>query len=215
MKIAGFKYLCLAVLAFIGLGIESLYAYWLEPLIYRAQMPDWSTTQYIVHWSITCVTWSAVIYWIIGTAKKKYQYDIFKDGGKMKPWQWIAVAALALLVLVGSYFSWAGFKVVKEFQSNGLLKFVFQYLYYFFETGLFTLIIVFGQKAGEAWFGHTKIPYGGVVAALTWGCIHLFTKDLLTGLLAAVLGLAFGIVYLLVNRDVRKAYIILLIMFIL
>ena len=53
--------------------------------------------------------------------------------------------------LAVSLLDWQGFKVVKKFQSNGLLKFIFQYIYYLFETALFTLIIMFGQKALEMW----------------------------------------------------------------
>ena len=124
-RISGFNYLGLALIAFAGLGIEILYALLLEPLLYHAQIGDWSTTQYIIHWLITCATWGAVIFLILRTSKKKYQYDPFMDGGTIKAWQWIVVAVLVVLSLVESYFNWNGFKIVKEFESKGLLKFVF------------------------------------------------------------------------------------------
>ncbi len=53
-------------------------------------------------------------------------------------------------------------KVLKELHYNGWLKFIFQYIYYVFETGLVLLIIVFGQKAFEKWFHNDSrvlIPY--------------------------------------------------------
>ena len=80
---------------------------------------------------------------------------------------------------------------------------------------LFLLIIVFGQKACEVWFQRTNIPYGGIICGLTWGLAHVFTKNLLTGLLGLALGFAMGGVYLLVNRDLRKAYVVLFLMFVL
>lgn len=43
----------------------------------------------------------------------------------------------------------------------------------------------------------------------------MFTKDLLTGLLGIGLGFAMGSVYLLVNRDIKKAYVLLFLLFVL
>ena len=43
----------------------------------------------------------------------------------------------------------------------------------------------------------------------------MFTKDILTGILGLVLGVAMGSVYLVVNRDLRKAYVVMFLMFVL
>ena len=85
----------------------------------------------------------------------------------------------------------------------------------FFETFLVMLILIFGQKAFEKWFIKTNIPYGGIILAVTWGVGHFITKDIITGIVTAIMSLAFGSIYLLVNRDIRKAYPILFIMFVL
>lgn len=79
---------------------------------------------------------------------------------------------------------------------------------------LVTLILVFGQKAFEQWFNKVNIPYGGIILALTWGVAHFFTKDILTGIVTIISSLAFGSIYLLVNRDIRKNYPILWVMFV-
>ncbi|MDR2402388.1 MAG: hypothetical protein LBD32_02930 [Cytophagales bacterium] len=50
------------------------------------------------------------------------------------------------------------------FQSNGMLGFIFQYIYYLFEIALVFLIITFGQKAGEDVFAHKKIPLWGYIS---------------------------------------------------
>ncbi|MCM1258280.1 MAG: hypothetical protein NC307_10580 [Roseburia sp.] len=95
------------------------------------------------------------------------------------------------------------------------MKIVFQYIYYIFETVLVTLILVFGQNAFEKWFRRRNIPYGGIIVAITWGIGHFFTKDISTGIVTMIAGLAFGSVYLLAGRDIRKTYPILWIMFVL
>lgn len=212
----GMYYLWLALLAFAGLGIEGIYGFLIEPFIYGNQMSDWNAAQNISHWVITCITWGLITYGIIKLSKVKVGFDLFTKEGKMKLWQWIGIVLCIVFSLSVSYWDWNGFKVIKEYHSNGLLKFIFQYIYYVFEATLFTLILVYGQKAFEEWFNNRLIPYGGILLALTWGLAHIFTKGSVTiGLVSALGGFMFGIVYLLVNRDIKKALPILFIMFML
>lgn len=213
-KVTGWDYFSLGMLAFGGLGLEALYAYVLEPILYKVQMQDWNTIQTITHWIITCITWGIISYLLILTSKKKYRFDLFQETDKMAKRQWVSVIFCVGLALVASYIDWEGFKVIKEFQSRGLLLFVFQYIYYAFETVLFMLIIIFAQKAFEVWFKNKSIPYGGVICGITWGLAHAFTKgSIWIGLQGIVLGFLLGVTYLLVNRDIKKTYIVLFIMF--
>jgi hypothetical protein len=215
-KVTGFDYLSLSLSAFGGLGLEALYAYLIEPALYGGPMQDWSKTQTIFHWIITCLTWGLVAFYLIMTAKKKYSFHLFEQKPPMKQWQWAAAAGFILFSLLMSYMSWDGFKVWIEFQKKGPLLFSFQYIYYAFETVLFMLIIVFGQKAFEIWTGNRKLPYGGILCGLTWGLVHTLTKgSIWIGLEGLALGFMLGAAYLLVNRDIKKTYIVLLLMFIL
>lgn len=214
--VTGMNYFNLASYAFLGLGMEVLYAFVLEPMIYKATMQEWTVSQSILHWIITCITWGAFGYYIVTAAKKKYHFDIFETKGKIKLWQWAATILCILLVLISTYITWDGSKVLKEFTANGMPKFIFQYIYYFFETMLFMLIIVFGQKACEMWFKKANFPYGGIIVALTWGLAHWGTKgSFLTGIFTALCGFFFGAVYLLLNRNIKWTYVALCVMFIL
>lgn len=85
----------------------------------------------------------------------------------------------------------------------------------FWQWAFVTLILVFRQNAFEKCFHKRNIPYGGIIVAITWGIGHFFTKNILTGIVTVISGLAFGSVYLLVNRDIKKTYPILWIMFVL
>jgi hypothetical protein len=212
----GIDYLNLALCAFAGLGIEALYAYLLEPAIYGAQMAQWNVMQSIFHWILTCITWGVIAFFIIRYANRNYGFDLFERKKKITAWQWLLTAACVALVLIAQSMDWNGSKVLHEFASRGLVKFIFQYIYYLFETVLFTLIIIFGQKACEVWFKKENIPYGGILVALTWGLAHWATKgDFFVGLLTAAAGFCFGVVYLLLNRNSKVTYFILCIMFIL
>ncbi len=214
-KVTGWDYLCLALYAFAGLGMEAVLAFILEPLLYGVQMNEWTVAQNVIHWIMTCIVWGCFAFFLISVAKKKYDFNIFVKAEKMKVWQWIATICCVIFVLVTSYIDWDGFKVVKEFYANGWLKFIFQYIYYVFETVLVMLIIVFAQKAFDKWFKNENIPYGGIIAGLTWGLAHIFTKGSLSiGLLCMLSGFLFGAAYLLVNRDIKKTYILVFIMFV-
>ncbi len=214
-KKMGWNFMNLAVTAFGGLGVELLYAFILEPFLYGAQMRNWSAGQTIIHWILTCATWGGIGVWLVRMAEKNYSLDILSVREKMQPWQWIAALTLVIVSVIIQYFDWGGFKIVIEFQHLGAVMFVFQYLYYVFETLLFMMIIVFGQRACELWLGHGKIPYGGILCGLTWGLGHILSKgSLLVGIHGLLWGILLGTAYLVVNREIRKAWVLLFLMFV-
>lgn len=214
-EISGRKYMRLALLTVVGFCLEFVLAFVVEPLVFGVSLNEYSTPQYITHWIATCVLWGIVGWWLIVTAKNKYQFNVLKNGNRMVWWQWVIIVICIAASVSVSYHNWDGFKVIKEFSNLGLLKFVFQYIYYLFETMLVTLVLIFSQKAFENWFHKTNIPYGGILLALTWGIGHFVSKDILTAVLCTIVSLAYGSLYLLTNRDARKTYLFLSIMFIL
>ena len=178
-------------------------------------MQEWSVVQTIVHWILTCATWGIFAAVLIRKSGTKYNFPLTDKGMKMTL---VRVGVCLVFIAAACWIdsmSWGGFKVYLEFQRRGLLLFVFQYIYYAFETMLFLLIIVFGQKACEVWFHRENFPFGGIICGLTWGLAHMFTKDILTGILGLLLGVALGSAYLVVNRDLRKAYVVSFFMFVL
>ncbi len=211
----GFFDLLMVLIAFAGLGFEAVLAFMIEPLLYGCDMKSWSVTQNVIHWILTCIVWGLTGFLVIRLAKRFEDFDIFKKGKKMKRWQWLLVILIIIFSLIISYIDWNGSKVLKEFNANGPVKFVFQYIYYCFEVVLVTLILIFGQLTFEKWFKRKNIPYGGIVVALTWGIAHIFTKNLYVGIITMISGLAFGSVYLLTNRDIKISYVILWFIFVL
>lgn len=214
-EVSGGKYMQLALLAVVGFCMEFVLAFMLEPLIFGVSLNDYSTSQYIAHWIATCILWGIVGWRLIVTAKHKYQFKVLEKGNRMVWWQWAIIVVCITASITVSYHNWGGFKLIKEFTNLGLLKFIFQYIYYLFETMLVTLILVFSQKAFEKWFHKVYIPYGGVLLALTWGIGHFVSKDVLTAILCLIVSFAYGSLYLLSNRDVLKTYLFVSIMFIL
>ena len=212
----GFIFLLFALLAFAGLGLEMLTAFLIEPLIYGHGLDDFTTTQHIMHWIVICVLWGISAFLLLFFAKKKMDFDVFESRENIKSLNWILCFALLVISIIISTVDWNGFKPAKEFIYNGWLKFIFQYIYYVFETVLVILIVIFGQEAGEKWFKSDKIPYGGILAGLTWGLIHMLTKGyILIGLWCFVISILFGIVHLLAKKNVRISFPFILLMLIL
>ncbi|MBQ3409519.1 MAG: hypothetical protein IJH12_10000 [Clostridia bacterium] len=106
-------------------------------------------------------------------------------------------------------------KIINEFNELGIVKFIFQYAYYFFEVVLIMLTISFGQRFFEGISKSKVIPFGGIVLACTWGLMHILTQSFATGIFAFVSAIIYGIVYLQLNKDSKYSYFIILLMFIL
>lgn len=219
----GFKFLSYGLEAFAVIGIELLLAYVIEANIYHKGFNEYSTGQSILHWVITCICWGVGAFLVIMDCKKHSDLDLIADikkpglfNSNIKVWQWILIVLGVTACLVSTWIDWNGSKVLREWNNRGPLLFTFQYIYYLFEVLLVLLIIIFGQTAFEKWFNNNKIPFGGILLALTWGIGHWFTKgSLATGIYTAVGGFVFGSVYVLTNRNVKLSYILLCIMFIL
>ena len=214
-KSESYQYFEYAMLAFAGLGLEVLYAFWLEPLIYGHSMKEFTTAECIIHWTVTILTWLLVAYLIVKSAKRNLGFQLRGTNSK-----WTLVGIIASCILIGlmlviNYIDVGGLKIIHEFHKLGILKFIFQHLYYLAEVVLFTLIIVFGQHSLEQLFRKKNVPYGGIIVGLTWGLAHWFTKgSIWIGLEGLVLGFLFGAIYLFLGRDFKKTYIVLALTFV-
>ena len=219
----GFRFLLYGLEIFGVIGFELLWGFVVEPLIYKRGVNDFCTWQMIVHWVVTCAAWGFGALLVIKECKKKSGVDLIENIKKVpvitkdiKVWQWILIVVGAVMCLVSTWIDWSGSKVLAEFKSRGPILFPFQYIYYLFEVMLVLLIIIFGQMAFEKWFNNNKIPFGGILVALTWGLGHWLSKgSMFAGIYTAIGGFVFGAAYLLTNRNVKLSYILLCIMFIL
>ncbi len=212
-KVTGFDYLWLSLYPVAGFCFELL----LTSIEQVIGIDNSTSLQIIAHWVITIIVWVLIGLIITKLGKKTTNFDIWKNTNKkVKLWQVVAIILCFVINIAVKYIDWNGFKVIREFQSRGALLFIFQYIYYIAEGFLISLVIVYGQKACEMWFKKENIPYGGIVLGLTWGLGHILSKgSIIVGLLCAIAGVLFGAVYLFVNRDYKKAFPIIILLFIL
>ncbi len=215
-KITGSAFLYLALYAFAGLGLELLLVLLIEPHFWGTGMDGFDTAQSIIHWAVTCAMWGVTAFLLIRTSKEQYGYDVCAYNKPIKPVGWLVCAAAVTVCAVLSVVSWNGFKVLMEYESRGALLFVFQYVYYAFEALLILLIIAFGQKAGELCFSRPLVPWGGILAAITWGLMHILSKgSVADGLLSMAGGFLYGIIYVATQKRLGISYWLVLAAFIL
>ena len=221
----GLRFLVYGLEIFGVIGFELLWGFVVEPFLYQRGVNDFNTWQLILHWVVTCAVCGLGALLVVRECKKKSNLDLLGNVRKtpfiskeneIKAWQWVLIVIGTIFCLVSTWIDWNGSKVLAEFRSRGPILFPFQYLYYLFEVMLVLLIIIFGQMAFEKWFNNNRIPFGGILVALTWGLGHWLTKgSFYAGLYTAVGGFVFGSAYLLTNRNIKLSYILLCIMFIL
>lgn len=214
-KITGADYLYLALYAFAAIGLELVLVGVSKPL-FGVSMERYTTMHHIIHWVVICIIWLIAGIFLINLARKKYGFNLLENKSRLKGWQYIGLVICLVVSVASHYVDWEGFKPLLEFQRLGVLKFVFQYIYYLFEAFLISLIVIFGQKACEKWFKNEAIPYGGIFLALTWGLMHIVSKgSVAIGLLSAFGGFLYGAAYLVVGKDYRKALPLMYLMFVL
>ncbi|MCL2054194.1 MAG: hypothetical protein FWG90_07135 [Oscillospiraceae bacterium] len=227
MKEKPISYLGMGILAFLFLGMDVVVLLvtflFYGTMDFSARIEAHGFSVMLLQWGLTSVMWAAGVFSLYSLAKKK-GYNVLENNSARAPLKnWIIVFALLIAAVIGQLLMYnMQFKPLVEFlrmrelfSSYAILAFIIQYIYYAFEVSLFLSVIVYGQKFGEIVFRKENIPWGGILCGLLWGLLHIFTKDLLTGIYLAAFSLVYGFVYLLLQKNVKYTYIVLALMFIL
>lgn len=197
-----------ALYAFGALGLEILIMM-MEEGVYGMPSFEWTSIQHQIHWSVVILVWG-------GIACALYRQRPYAHQGSMSKMEKGIACLLALLVIGYTTSIWNGVKPWIEFQELGIVNFMFQYVYYAMEASLLVLILMFGQAAASIWLRkESKVPYGGILLALTWGLVHILTQGFATGIYTCILSLLYGCFFLVVHQRPTLAYLGIAVMFML
>lgn len=211
-KVGASDYLALGLYAFAGFGLEVVLSMFL-PSIFGVESSEYTLIHHCIHWVLTCILWGSMALFLIRLSKKKYSFDIMKLNEMPNSKGWLLAVVVSVIAIIVTTFVWGGFKPVQEY--NGIVKSIFQNIYYLFEAALILLTIAFGQKFGETLLKRGSLPYGGIFLALTWGLIHILLQGTQTGVYAFFMSILYGTVYILLKKNIRYSYIMIAIIFIL
>lgn len=79
---------------------------------------------------------------------------------------------------------------------------------------LASLIICLSQKVVDnVRKKDCQFPWGGVILGLSWGLIHILSKNLSTGLTAFVTGIFFGLIHNWLGKDLKWTWPVLFLTF--
>ncbi|WP_019910314.1 hypothetical protein [Paenibacillus sp. HW567] len=211
-KVGASDYLALGLYAFAGFGLEVVLSM-LLPSILGVESSEYTLIHHCIHWVLTCILWGSMALFLIRLSRKKYSFDIMKLNEAPDSKGWFLAALISVIAIAATTIVWGGFKPVEEYK--GIVRFIFQNIYYLFEAALILLTIAFGQKIGDTLIKKGGLPYGGIFLALTWGLIHILLQGGQTGVYAFFMSILYGLVYILLKKNIRYSYMMTAIIFIL
>ncbi|OPJ64901.1 hypothetical protein [Clostridium oryzae] len=220
--VSKFSFLFLALLSWIVIQLDPLISNIISSIVGESSS-NFSFTIDSINFILVILVWAISAYYLFSLSKSKLDFNILKTNEKpTKINLFIALLLLASAIIVTTAL-W-NFKLkpvaefsmhIKSFGTLGIISFILQYIYYVFEIVLATLIISFGQKFGDLMFKSSKIPWGGILLAITWGLIHIVWKgSIVFGCFIALDGILFGTIYLLVKKNIYYAFPIIFLMFV-
>lgn len=208
------EFLWYALYAFAGLGLEIILLNFIEPFIWKRDI-IYSTSQNVIHWILTIISWASITILLINKSKEKLNYNVIKETKVSHKGLLLSFIMIVSCIMI-NYYENSRLKIVGEFSRNNLIEFIFQNIYYIFEVGLVFLIMTFGQEFFEKLLNKdANIPYGGILLACTWGLVHTLTQsDISTGLVVMVFSIIYGFIYLLLNKNTKLTFFAILLAFI-
>lgn len=208
---SAFDFLSLGLYAFCALEIEFIMLYLIEPFLFPS-LTD-VTLYCCLHWGLCALIGAGAAAALLAVSKKSFQFAPLSARETPSRKAALVAAALCLLGIGYNYLSCGEFLIVYKLRQLNALEFIFQYLWLFCQAALFLLLIAFGQKAGEMKRGDRVMPWGGFLTGALWGLFQLLVQqDLLLGILSCVMGVLYGLMYLLVRKNMRWAYPMMVVM---
>lgn len=200
---------------FMEIGIASA-----ESLLYHRHLKEFTLSQTLFHWFLTCLIWGFGAVFIYRKAVKPEE----KTTSSCLAWKNYAGILIFCLIYIAVIWQSCGYvlKPYSEFRhfqmeygAIGFLAFLIQHIYYIFESILISLLVYTGQKLGDG-TGVRKIPWGGFVCGMLWGLPHALSLGFADGLLLAVSsGICFGFIHLFCKKDYQRTFIWICIAFLL
>ena len=208
-------YLWLSLLAFGAFFLEYAVIFLVDGLLLRVNLGNYTPLQRGFHCMFMACLWAVIAGALLLFSRRRLGFPARAGGADAIPptgWVW-AFACLAGCKIL-TFLDWHTLKVVGEFREKTLFEFGAQYLYYLAEVILVLLILIYGQKAGEAMlYKACAFPFGGVILALTWGAFHFVSRgaglELWNGISTMLFSLLAGLIYVKLNRKLLLSYLFL------
>lgn len=207
------KYFWLSIFSFGAFMLEYLSIFYIEAIVLHVDIRDYTAQQRSIHCIIMVFMWAVFIGVLLLFSKKHYCFPTRgTQVDKISLKNWIVTLICFIGCKIITFIDWHTFKVIGEAQGKTMFQFCAQYLYYIFEVMLVTLIIIYGQKAGETFLKkESSIPFGGIILAMTWGIFHFVSRgvgiEIWNGISTMIFSVFCGVMYIKLNRRWFHSYL--------
>ena len=217
-RTGGWRVLFLAWMAFNTfalMGVEMLLLAPLEMSMYGTT--ELTTGQQVTHHLLTVAVWVVGGLALLLITGRVVHWRPFARQPRPSRRGWLVAGLAVLAVAAAMTVGWGALKPWKEWTELGPTLFASQYAYYLAEAFVIWCMVAFAQEAADRIAPRLhRVPWGGLVLALSWGLMHILSKaDLATGLVAAATAAAYGVIFVAVKRDFRRSYPLILLAFLL
>ena len=210
-------------LAFLGMSAFALeiVIYWFEIQLHaNTVLLRGGLTPLVFHMSVTCFAWIIAAYMLFRYGEEEKDFSLLQfrtrpDTARMS----VSLILTGAVVLLSAYFNGFMPRAVVEllamtdrFGLGGFVLFLFEYMYYFFQTILVLLTISFAQEYFDRKL-RKSLPWGGMFVGALLGGLHTLSRGGATGLQTMVCGLVGGVVYLLLHKNPRYTIPVLFALF--
>lgn len=215
------KYLLAGIAVFICFGAEKLVSLF-EVFLYGHNLVRVELIPSVLHWTITGTIWLFCTYFIYQYLVRKIDYDVLQLKKTPSDLQF-AFAMTIVLIIVFINFMLLGQKLqsVQEFFDlynifglKCIPTMVVEYFFYACETTLVVMMVILGQKVGELISSYKGFPWGGLFLAITWGVTRLLIHGNAFGVVCFIASFLYGVIYLLMRKNIRYSYLLIFCMFV-
>lgn len=209
-----FPYLWLSLLSFGAFLLELASIFFIEKLLFRFDLSQYTPAQKSVHHLTTVAVWLLVMGTALFYSRRRYGFPSKSKTEKISFQGGIVVFLCLLGCKAITLMDWHTLKILGEWKEKTPFLFFTQYCYYLAEMGLVLLIIAYGQKAFETLLNkESSIPFGGFLLAVTWGAFHFVSRgaglELWNGFSCMLFSVLSGVMYLKVQRNVFYSYLLI------
>ncbi len=181
-----------------------------ERFIFDKSYNEFTITESVTHWIVTCVVWGFLGLIIFYVASRVYGFDLTKKDRRPTV-RGLVVALLLLSSSVGvKYLLLGGWQMTLDFKQQGWFQFIFLNVYRLFEAVLLVFAAVFFQEACQrvTKIENEHIPWGGALLALTWGLLHFLTSgDIIMAIFYTALAFFIGCAHLAAKKNLYISYL--------
>lgn len=189
-------------------------------MILCLELPIYVITQYIglqieAQYILMSIVWIASALFMYLRLKRIYRFDLLAINTQPSSQQMSYAVAIASLFVVFTNILYGGLKLLVLLSNNDLMYVLLMSIYNISELLIVMIMIILAQHFGERITANPLYAYGGGIVGILWGFLYVMARGYILGTYIFVLSICAGCIYLLVRKNPKITFILLILMYLL